>query len=339
MDKLMTEARDLGRVYVTGADGFIGSHLVEALLRKGLEVTALCIYNSIGRYGWLDCIEKSVDTSRLNLILGDVRDSGFIDQTVKGHNTVFHLASLIAIPYSYVAPQSYFDTNINGALHIANACIRHNVGRLIHTSTSEVYGTAQFVPISETHPLVGQSPYSASKIGADVLIDSFVRSFDLKATTLRPFNTFGPRQSTRAVIPTVISQILAGQSTIQLGSISPTRDFNYVTNTVDAFVALATADSRVIGQTFNAGSGREISIGDTVQMLSDLCHKKVTIISASERIRPKNSEVERLLCDNRKLTEVCGWSPNVSLEDGLERTIEWMKWQSVQSGAVGKYSI
>lgn len=334
----MTKKRELGRVYVTGADGFIGSHLVEALLSRGHLVTALCIYNSMGRYGWLDHLRGTNAPKNLNLILGDVRDAGFIDKTIAGHNTVFHLASLIAIPYSYVAPQSYFDTNVNGALNVANACIRHQVERLVHTSTSEVYGTAQIVPISEKHPLVGQSPYSASKIGADMLIDSFVRSFQLNATTLRPFNTFGPRQSTRAVIPTVITQILGGADEVELGATSPTRDFNYVSNTVEAFMSVAHATDEVVGETFNAGSGQEISIGDTVELIAKICGRRIKIRSSSERMRPVNSEVERLLCDSSKLTKATGWTPGVNLEKGLALAVSWQK-EKVPQGADYAYQI
>lgn len=329
----MSSSRIYKKAFVTGADGFIGSHLVEALLNQGCEVTALCIYNSMGQFGWLDHHRKNPPTN-LKLILGDVRDAGFMEMSIKGHDTVFHLASLIAIPYSYAAPQSYFDTNITGALNVANACLKQGVGRLIHTSTSEVYGTAQTVPISERHPLVGQSPYSASKIGADMLIESFVRSFDLKATTLRPFNTFGPRQSTRAVIPTIINQILGGANEIQLGSLTPTRDFNYVGNTVEAFLALASADEKVIGDIYNAGSEREISVGDTVRLISQICGREVRVVQNKERFRPGNSEVERLLCDSRKLTKATGWTPKTSLEGGLEKTIAWQRSQGADLAAV-----
>jgi len=330
----MSSKRSLGKVFVTGADGFIGSHLVEFLLQRGFEVTAMCLYNSMGRFGWLDSLASSAP-SNLKLILGDVRDAGFMESAIKSHNTVFHLASLIAIPYSYVAPQSYFDTNVNGALNVANACIKAGVSRLIHTSTSEVYGTAQTVPINETHPLVGQSPYSASKIAADMLIESFVRSFELAATTLRPFNTFGPRQSMRAVIPTVIAQMLSGASEIELGSTSPTRDFNYVGNTIDAFYALAECgDDAVIGKTYNAGSGREISVADLVNLLAKTCGTSVRIKSSQDRMRPAQSEVERLLCDSTLLTKISGWKPSTSLEQGLAMTIEWQKLQTL--GAVAK---
>lgn len=329
----MNKQRSLGKIYITGADGFIGSHLTETLVQKGYEVTALCIYNSMGTYGWLDKIATENTPRNLQLLLGDVRDAGFIERTIAGHDTVLHLASLIAIPYSYAAPQSYFDTNVNGALNVAQACLKAKVSRLVHTSTSEVYGTAQFVPISEEHPLVGQSPYSASKIGADMLIDSFVRSFELKATTLRPFNTYGPRQSMRAVLPTVINQILSGKDHIELGSLTPTRDFNFVSNTVDAFIALAQASDNVLGQTFNAGSGREISIGDVVSLIGKLCQREVNVVSTENRIRPKGSEVERLLSDSQKIRNLVGWTPAISLEEGLSRTIEWQKSLGVSKTA------
>lgn len=317
--------RDLGRVYVTGADGFIGSHLVEALLKNGHQVTALCQYNSNGLHGWLEPI--SVDRPHnLSLVLGDVRDPFFMESSIAGSDTVFHLASLIAIPYSYHAPQSYVETNIGGTLNAVQAAAKAKVKRFIHTSTSEVYGTAQIVPIPETHPLQGQSPYSASKIGADMIVESFVRSFDLPATTLRPFNTYGPRQSLRAVIPTVISQMLAGEKTIRLGSVTPTRDFNYVGDTVDAFIALGqVADEAVIGQVYNAGSGREISVGDFVKLAGKVLGVDVEVLAENERIRPGKSEVERLLADARKLRAATDWAPKVSLEKGIEHIATWMK--------------
>jgi NAD dependent epimerase/dehydratase len=314
----------IGNIFITGADGFIGSHLTERLVKEGYEVTALCIYNSIGTYGWLDRLADN-QPKNLRLLLGDVRDAGFMERSIVGHDTVFHLASLIAIPYSYVAPQSYFDTNVNGAMNVANACLKAKVRRLIHTSTSEVYGTAQFVPITELHPLQGQSPYSASKISADMLIESFCRSFQLPAVTLRPFNTYGPRQSLRAVIPTTIAQILQGAAEIRLGSITPTRDFNFVDDTVAAFIALAEADDSVIGNIYNTGSGREITIENMVKLLAKIAKRDVKIICEENRLRPANSEVERLLCSSDKLISATGWKAMVSLEVGLERTMEWMR--------------
>lgn len=316
--------KNLGKIFVTGADGFIGSHLTETLVAQGYEVTALCLYNSLGTYGWLD---KKADSapSNLKFVLGDVRDAGFMERAIAGHDTVFHLASLIAIPYSYVAPQSYFDTNVNGAMNVANACLKAKVKRLVHTSTSEVYGTAQFVPITEKHPLQGQSPYSASKIAADMLIESFHRSFHLPAVTLRPFNTYGPRQSLRAVIPTTIAQVLQGATEIKLGSITPTRDFNFVSDTVAAFIAAGTADDKVLGNIYNAGSGYEITIENMVKLIAKIAGRDVRIICDEDRLRPANSEVERLLCSSDKLTEASGWRPKVNLESGLSQTMEWMR--------------
>lgn len=321
----MTSNRNLGKVFVTGADGFIGSHLVESLLSLGNEVTALCCYNSVGTYGWLDHL--AIETPKnLTLVLGDVRDQNMMSNLIKGHQTVFHLASLIAIPYSYRAPESYVDTNVKGALGIALACLNNNVERLIHTSTSEVYGTAKFVPISEEHPLQGQSPYSASKIGADMMIESFYRSFGLPVITLRPFNTYGPRQSLRAVIPTIIAQALKGDGTVRLGSLTPTRDFNYVADTVNAFLAVGHSSSEtLLGQVFNAGSGEEITVGKTVELIGALLNKSLQVTAEGERVRPNASEVERLLCDNRKLVGATGWRPQVTLVSGLTKTIEWVQ--------------
>lgn len=319
----MSQAK-LGKVFITGADGFIGSHLTEKLINEGHDVTALCIYNSLGTFGWLDKIADN-PPKNLKLILGDVRDSGMMERSIAGHDTVFHLASLIAIPYSYVAPQSYFDTNVNGAMNVANACLKANIRRLVHTSTSEVYGTAQFVPITEAHPIQGQSPYSASKIAADVLVESFWRSYQLPAVTLRPFNTYGPRQSLRAVIPTTIAQILQGASEIKLGAITPTRDFNYVGDTVSAFISIAQAGDQVLGQTYNAGSGQEISIENMVKLIAKIANRDVKIICDENRLRPTNSEVERLLCDSSKLSGTSGWRPKISLEQGLSQTTEWMR--------------
>lgn len=314
----------LGKIFITGADGFIGSNLTERLVGEGYDVSALCIYNSLGTYGWLDRLADKAPKN-LKLVLGDVRDAGFMESAIAGHETVFHLSSLIAIPYSYVAPQSYFDTNVNGAMNVANACLKAKVRRLVHTSTSEVYGTAQFVPITEEHPLQGQSPYSASKISADMLVESFWRSFGLPATTLRPFNTYGPRQSLRAVIPTTIAQILSGAREIRLGAITPTRDFNYVDDTVAAFIDIATASDAVLGGVYNAGSGREISIENLVKLAAKIVGRDVAISCDESRVRPVNSEVERLLCSYKKLADATGWSPSHSLEEGLSQTIEWMR--------------
>jgi len=317
--------RTLGRVLVTGADGFIGSHLVERLIAEGCEVTALCLYNSFGTHGHLDDLVSSAPKN-LRVVHGDVRDPTFLNRTTPGHATIFHLAALIAIPYSYIAPQSYFETNTLGTLHVCEAALRSGVTRLVHTSTSEVYGTAQRVPIDETHPLVGQSPYSASKIGADMVVESYVRSFSLPAITLRPFNTYGPRQSLRAVIPAVAAQMLAGSKVIKLGNVTPTRDFNFVTDTVDAFVRTAThAADTCVGQVFNAGSGREISIRDLVSLLASTIGTDAVVEQDNERTRPDASEVERLLADSTKLQKETGYAPRVSLEEGLSRVIAWLR--------------
>ena len=312
-------------VYITGADGFIGSHLTEKLLELGCKVTALCVYNSNGSYGWLNKFAHT-KPANLNLLLGDVRDSSFLQTTVPGHDTVFHLASLIAIPYSYLAPQSYIDTNVSGTLNVAMASKNANCRRVVHTSTSEVYGSALYVPIDEKHPLQGQSPYSASKIGADKIIESFVKSFQLPAVTLRPFNTFGPRQSLRAVLPTIVAQILAGAKRIELGSLTPTRDFNFVSDTVDAFIAVGlNTDESLVGETFNTGTGSEISVGDVAHLIADILGKNVEIVSKDVRIRPKDSEVERLLSNFTKLKSATGWQPKVSLREGLIKMVDWMK--------------
>jgi UDP-glucose 4-epimerase len=319
------DKRLLGKTVVTGADGFIGSHLVESLLERGHQVTAVCLYNSNGHYGWLENYASAQD-SQLKLVLGDVRDPFFVDSVIKGHDTVFHLASLIAIPFSYVAPQSYFDTNVMGTMNVAQACLRHQVGRLIHTSTSEVYGTAKFVPITEEHPLQSQSPYSASKISADMLVYSYFCSFGLPCATLRPFNTYGPRQSLRAVIPTIINQLMLQQGPLKLGSLTPTRDFNYVEDTAAAFIAMAEApDSVVLGRTFNCGTGREISIENLALLIGKILQKPVQFQTDEIRIRPALSEVERLLADASKIRTATAWLPRTNLEDGLQKTIAWVR--------------
>ncbi|MBX5200783.1 NAD-dependent 4,6-dehydratase LegB [Rhizobium sp. NZLR1] len=309
------------RALVTGADGFIGSHLIETLVRSGVEVRALCQYNSFSSWGWLD---QSEYRGQFEVILGDVRDPAQMRSVAKGVDTVFHLAALIAIPYSYQAPSSYIDTNVHGTLNVLQGALDAGVGRVIQTSTSEVYGTARFVPISESHPLQAQSPYSASKIGADAIAYSYHSSFDLPVTIARPFNTFGPRQSARAVIPTVISQLLSGRTSLKLGALSPTRDFNYVQDTCDGFLALAACD-QAVGQTVNIGSGSEISIGETVQLIADIIGVSVEIECDEQRLRPANSEVERLCCDNSLIKSLTGFSPRYSLEDGLKATIEWLR--------------
>ncbi|OWV71980.1 NAD-dependent dehydratase [Rhizobium sp. R634] len=309
------------KALVTGADGFIGSHLVETLVRSGVEVRALCQYNSFSSWGWLD---QSEYRGQFEAVLGDVRDPSQMRAVAKGVDTVFHLAALIAIPYSYQAPSSYIDTNVHGTLNVLQGALDAGVGRVIQTSTSEVYGTARFVPISESHPLQAQSPYSASKIGADAIAYSYHSSFDLPVTIARPFNTYGPRQSARAVIPTVISQLLNGRTTLKLGALSPTRDFNFVQDTCDGFLALAACDESV-GQTVNIGSGGEISIGDTVRLIADIIGVSVEIECDEQRLRPANSEVERLCCDNSLIKSLTGFSPRYSLEEGLKATVEWLR--------------
>ena len=318
---MSTLHRNLNRVFVTGADGFIGSHLVDRLLRDGVEVTALCLYNSFNSWGWLDRYASAKPTN-LTVVLGDVRDPFFIESAIAGHQTVFHLAALIAIPYSYVAPQSYIETNIAGTCNVLEACRKLRVARLIHTSTSEVYGTARFVPITEDHPLQGQSPYSASKIGADKLVESYYASFGLPVVTFRPFNTYGPRQSARAVIPTIITQALAGVPDIVLGSLTPTRDITFVDDTVEGFLAAATTEG-IEGRVLNGGTGQEIAIGDLAQTILKMLHSNATITSKEERMRPLGSEVERLLSSPERMRGATGWVARHSIEAGLAKTIDW----------------
>ena len=311
------------RVLVTGADGFIGSHLAERLAREGARVRAFVYYNSFGRRGWLD--ETAPDLlEAMDAFPGDIRDPGRVAEAVEGQEFVFHLASLIAIPYSYHAPDSYVQTNVGGALNVLNACRRAGVERLVHTSTSEVYGTARYVPIDEKHPLQGQSPYSASKIGADMLAESFHRSFDLPVVTVRPFNTYGPRQSARAVIPTILSQLFSGAKEIKLGALRPTRDFNFVADTVSGFLALARAE-RAVGRAVNVGSGREIAVGELAELLMKTAGRQAEITCEQERLRPEKSEVDRLLCDASLAGELAGWKPAHTLEEGLEITGRWIR--------------
>jgi len=307
-------------VLVTGADGFIGSHLVEMLVKKGYNVKALVQYNSFNTWGWLDDSECK---DQIEIFSGDIRDPHYCKYITKNVDTIFHLAALIAIPYSYTAPDSYVDTNIKGTLNICQAAKERGGIRVIHTSTSEVYGTALYVPIDENHPLQPQSPYSATKIAADAMAMSFYNSFNLPITIVRPFNTYGPRQSARAVIPTIIAQISNGVSTIKLGDVSPTRDFNYVTDTCNGFILLAETD-KTIGEIVNIGSNFEISIGDTLSIIKEIMNSEVEFICDHQRIRPKKSEVLRLWCDNSKIKKLTNFEPMVNIEDGLKITIEWM---------------
>lgn len=307
-------------VLVTGGGGFIGSHLAERLVTLGADVRVLVPYTSRGSHGWL---EDSPYRERIQVILGDVRDAGSVRQAMEGVEVVFHLAALIAIPYSYRAPASYVDTNICGTLNVLQTGRDLRTQRIIHTSTSEVYGTAQLVPIAESHPLQGQSPYSATKIAADKLAEAFYRSFELPVVTVRPFNTFGPRQSARAVIPTIISQCLFGRP-VRLGSLHPTRDLNYVSNTVDGFIAAAESEA-AIGRTINLGSGREISVGDLAALIARLIGCSVKVETDPQRLRPVASEVERLLADNSLAQSLLRWEPRVSLEEGLQNTIAWFR--------------
>lgn len=307
------------RVLVTGADGFIGSHLTELLLKEGYQVRALALYNSFNHWGWLEDVATS---ESLEVVTGDIRDPHFCKHITQDIDIVFHLAALIAIPYSYVAPDSYVQTNVTGTLNICQAAKDNGVKRVIHTSTSEVYGTARYVPIDEQHPLQPQSPYSASKIGADAMAMSFYNAFGLPVTIARPFNTYGPRQSARAVIPTIISQIASGMTEIKLGDVSPTRDFNYVEDTCRGFLALARCDSAV-GETVNIASNYEISVGDTLTLIRDLMGRDVKLMSDDARLRPEKSEVFRLWGDNQKMRELTGFVPQVSIAEGLQRTIDW----------------
>ena len=306
-------------VLVTGADGFIGSHLTELLVREGYKVKALSQYNSFNYWGWLeniDCLDQ------IEVINGDVRDPHYCKHITKGVDIVYHLAALIAIPYSYVAPDSYLDTNVKGTLNVCQAALDNGVTRVIHTSTSEVYGTAQYVPIDEKHPVQPQSPYSASKIAADAMAMSFYNAFDLPLTVARPFNTYGPRQSARAVIPTIITQIAAGQKSIKLGDVSPTRDFNYVEDTCRGFLALANSE-KTIGETVNIASNFEISVGDTLKLIREIMQSDVEFITDEQRIRPEKSEVFRLWGENAKIRELTGFAPGHSIEEGLRKTVAW----------------
>ena len=311
------------RVLVTGAGGFIGSHLTERLVDLGATVRAFVEYDALGRWGWLD---ESPRRDEIDVVAGDIIDRDCVQQAVDGIDIVFHLAALIGIPYSYHAPLSYIRTNIEGTFNVLQTVREFDVERVVHTSTSEVYGTAQYVPINEQHPLHGQSPYSASKIAADKMAEAFYCSFDVPVVTVRPFNTYGPRQSKRAVIPTIIMQALESDA-VKLGNIHPTRDFTFVDDTVEAFVMAAESEG-VVGETINAGSGTEISIGDLANQIMALVGRDVPIVADEVRVRRKGSEVERLLCDNTKAKELLGWQPRYSLEEGLRKTVQWWSEQS-----------
>lgn len=312
-------------ILVTGADGFIGSHLTEALVRQGYRVRAFVLYNSFNSWGWLDNCEADIK-GQFEVFAGDIRDPHGVKEAMKGCDAVLHLAALIAIPYSYHSPDTYVDTNVKGTLNVLQAARELGVKRVIHTSTSEVYGTAQFVPITEDHPLQGQSPYSATKIAADQLAYSFFASFDLPVVIARPFNTYGPRQSARAVIPTIISQIANGKREIKLGAVSPTRDFNFVKDTVEGFISAMNSDQG-LGEVINFGSNFEISIGDTAQLIAEAMNTEIEIITDETRMRPENSEVERLWAANDKAKKVFDWQPNYGCREGFKRglaeTAEW----------------
>ena len=311
------------RVLVTGADGFIGSHLVESLLEKGYEVKAFSYYNSFNTWGWLDTLPKD-KLREIEVFTGDIRDPNGVREAMKGVEEVFHLAALIAIPFSYHSPDSYVDTNIKGTLNVLQAARQLETQRVLVTSTSEVYGTAQYVPIDEKHPYQGQSTYSATKIGADRLAESFYRSFNMPISIVRPFNTFGPRQSARAVIPTIISQLLAGKEEIKLGALTPTRDFNYVKDTASGFIAIAESD-KTIGEEINIATQQEISIGDLAQEIISQINPKAKIICDEQRLRPEKSEVNRLLGSNEKIKKLTDWKQQYTFEQGIAETIEWIR--------------
>jgi len=310
-------------VLVTGADGFIGSHLTEQLVKEGYKVKAFSYYNSFNSWGWLDTLDNDV-LNEIEIFTGDIRDPNGVRESMRAVDEVFHLAALIAIPFSYHSPDSYVDTNIKGTLNVLQAARDLETSRILITSTSEVYGTAQYVPIDEKHPFQGQSPYSATKIGADRLAESFYRSFNLPISIIRPFNTYGPRQSARAVIPTIITQLLCGEKEIKLGAVSPTRDFNYVKDTVNGFIEISKSD-KTIGEEINIATQHEISIGELAQEIIEQINPKAKIICDEERIRPAKSEVNRLLGANKKIKELTNWNPKYTLKDGINETIEWFK--------------
>jgi NAD dependent epimerase/dehydratase len=332
----------LDKILLTGADGFIGSHLAEALVRSGHKVRAFVLYNSFNSWGWLDHSPKEV-RDNIEVFLGDIRDPHGVKEAMKGCDTVLHLAALIAIPYSYHSPDTYIDTNIKGTLNILQAARELGVSRVIHTSTSEVYGTARFVPITEEHPLQGQSPYSASKIAADQMAYSFYASFGLPVVIARPFNTYGPRQSARAVIPTIITQIAGGERKIKLGAVTPTRDFNYVKDTVSGFIAAMNSD-KGHGEVVNFGSRYEISIGATVNLIAEIMGVQIEILTDQQRLRPENSEVERLFAENAKAKELFNWQPTYGGKEGFKRglqeTIEWFQDPvNLSTYKIGQYVI
>ena len=333
----MTSLRNHKKVLVTGADGFIGSHLAEELIRRGASVRAFVLYNSFNSWGWLDEAEPQVRDS-LDVFAGDIRDPHGVRKAMQGCDAVLHLAALIAIPYSYHSPATYVETNVTGTLNVVQAAHDLGIARVVHTSTSEVYGTARTVPIAEEHPLQPQSPYSASKIGADQIALSFHHAFGTPVTVLRPFNTYGPRQSARAVIPTIMTQIASGQRKIKLGAVHPTRDFNYVTDTVGGFIAALEAEN-VAGETINVGSGHEISIGDLAALIGEVAGASVTVECDEQRLRPENSEVERLLASNEKARKLLGWQPEYAgrngLRKGLKLTYDWFS----QASNLKKYKV
>lgn len=318
-------APNMGKILVTGADGFIGSHLTEALVRRGYKVRAFVLYNSFNSWGWLDSCAPDV-AGKFEVFAGDIRDPHGVKKAMQGCDTVLHLAALIAIPYSYHSPDTYVDTNIKGTLNVVQAARELDVRKVVNTSTSEVYGTARFVPITEEHPLQGQSPYSATKIGADQIAMSFYNAFDTPVSTIRPFNTYGPRQSARAIIPTVITQIASGERKIKLGALHPTRDFNFVMDTVRGFIAVAESDKSV-GEVINIGSNFEVSIGDTVQMIAEVMGVKIEVETEQVRLRPEKSEVDRLWADNSKARNLTGWEPVYGGREGFKRglaeTVAW----------------
>lgn len=326
----------MDKILVTGADGFIGSHLTEELVKKGYQVKAFVLYNSFNTWGWLDTLPKEV-LDKIEIFQGDVRDPNGVKEAMKGVDAVFHLAALIAIPFSYHSPDTYVDTNIKGTLNVLQAARELNTKRVLVTSTSEVYGTAQYVPIDEKHPFQGQSPYSATKIGADRLAESFYRSFNLPVTIVRPFNTYGPRQSARAVIPTIITQLLAGKEEIKLGSLTPTRDFNYVKDTANGFIEIYRSD-KTVGEEINIATQKEISIGQLAEELIRQINPKAKIICDEQRLRPEKSEVNRLLGCNQKIKELTAWEPQYTFEQGLSETIEFLR-QNLDKYKVDLYNL